>query len=628
MASRKRFKVNHSVRSVDAVTSSEMALFNRTTTMAQPKKMEKPFKLKALVRATRSSKSKCLKDEALGLKKASQESSLLAHRDALGEKTFANACTEPAAQLKVEEQQKYFLCSDNSNTYRYHHWYPSQHDASNMMISNLRGQPCEEFAYAYAHAGRIQPDSDVAMPSISAFTTNAVPEYSTESSMNLSRDFYAERRLEQNKIFTQGLDMPDNLQKLPLVSPGKAWEQYPLLLLENWRTPESLHLENNLVTDDFLRFETLQPIFHSLNSVSGVSTQGLQSLQSIDTVIPTSRSIDFSSFSRLSSELVIKDSTNPEITSESATPPKSQGNETVAQSCGTTGEVQDSVQRTSLDVEEAVQQLSTSTIGSEGQSTSYSKKRKQEIPLISWHTTIRQSAALLTYTRLPEFRWAIATNCLPEKEEDAIEIEDALSQSLEIAWRRLRLTSRLMQHIIPPSPASFLKDSRAEKFDCGVYTIAKVSLGEACKLARGAHELRPTRSKRADISTSLASDRVSGGKILDVAESLYKCPEPRATNGVTERIKQLEIALKRIESNPSVLEILKSVSELDKLKITNRLTKHHCKGSLMDLRANQCQGEQSGRDPKGPINRPFLQRYVKAVRMPKRIPDGVECLRL
>ncbi|XP_002989561.2 uncharacterized protein LOC9636378 [Selaginella moellendorffii] len=180
------------------------------------------------------------------------------------------------------------------------------------------------------------------------------------------------------------------------------------------------------------------------------------------------------------------------------------------------------------------------------------KKRKVEVPpLIPWRTAISQLTGALPTIRPAELQWATDTNRLPEKDiDEEYYAQDESFHFVARAKQRLKLTTQLMQNSLPPVPAALMQSSSVEDRECAMYVLARLSLGEACRIT--ANEDGP----QAKTNTIAATSEL-------IAE------------GFKDRIKYLERVLQRLDTLPLTQEFVKNMQYLDKVCVTNRLMKCH-----------------------------------------------------
>lgn len=75
-------------------------------------------------------------------------------------------------------------------------------------------------------------------------------------------------------------------------------------------------------------------------------------------------------------------------------------------------------------------------------------------------------------------------------------MSDTRSVVLTRAKRRLRLTTHLMQQIIPPVAAIQMQGKSVEDRIGATYTLAKLSLAEACRIASIARRIKEVAAAR------------------------------------------------------------------------------------------------------------------------------------
>lgn len=76
----------------------------------------------------------------------------------------------------------------------------------------------------------------------------------------------------------------------------------------------------------------------------------------------------------------------------------------------------------------------------------------------------------------------------------------------------------------------------------------------------------------------------------------------------------------RLDKKASILDLRVEFQDLEKFSIINRFAKFHGRG--------QADGEASSSDAAANAPKPFPQRYVIAVPVPKNLPERVQCLSL
>ncbi|OMP07812.1 hypothetical protein COLO4_07020 [Corchorus olitorius] len=232
------------------------------------------------------------------------------------------------------------------------------------------------------------------------------------------------------------------------------------------------------------------------------------------------------------------------------------------------------------------------------------KKRKATFELLPWCKEVSQSSQKLQNISVSEIAWAEATNRLPEKVEDEVEILEDMHPVLR-SKRRLVLTTQLMQLLLHPAPASILRADATSTYDSVSYFVSRVALGDTCSLCSGVkNNMQISADNNNTISESenpKTSERTGDQKILEVIEDL------------TERAKNLENNFQRLDKKVSVLDIRLECQELERFSVINRFARFHIRG----------QGDTSGAASSSAVHKPVPQRYVTAIPMPRNLPEGV-----
>ncbi|GJT91999.1 hypothetical protein Tco_1080844 [Tanacetum coccineum] len=224
-----------------------------------------------------------------------------------------------------------------------------------------------------------------------------------------------------------------------------------------------------------------------------------------------------------------------------------------------------------------------------------SKKRKYAIfECIPWHKEVTQGYSRLHNISGVGQKWARSVGRLPETlKEEAEEVTGSL-------WtvrrkRRLSLTTQLMQLLFRPAPAIVLSEDATAHCDTVIFYAAKLSLGDACSLCSASSKNMTSKSSRDQ----------------DLSKTVRK---------FFDRKKRLEDELSRMEKGKlSIMELSMDFQGLEKFSMVNRFAKRHIRGAMVT-------NTSSGVANAMPKLRP--QKYVKASKMPKTIPDGQNCLSL
>ncbi|MCD7458229.1 hypothetical protein HAX54_037592 [Datura stramonium] len=209
---------------------------------------------------------------------------------------------------------------------------------------------------------------------------------------------------------------------------------------------------------------------------------------------------------------------------------------------------------------------------------------------------------------LADIEWAKAVNRLTEKVE--VDSPDDGPPRLK-ARRRLMLTTQLMQQLFYPPPASVLSADAKSECESVAYSISRLALGDACSMA-----------SCLDADTNMPHD---GKELLPdkckPSERNDRHHFARAVEELMGRARKLESDFVRLDKRASVLDIIVEGQDLEKFSLFYRFAKFHG-------RAQSGGAESSSTDTAAHSHKPFLQRYVTLVPMPKNLPDRVQCLSL
>lgn len=78
----------------------------------------------------------------------------------------------------------------------------------------------------------------------------------------------------------------------------------------------------------------------------------------------------------------------------------------------------------------------------------------------------------------------------------------------------------------------------------------------------------------------------------------------------------------RLDKRASLLDVIVEGQDLEKFAIINRFAKFHGRGQSDGAETSSSSG------PAAHTHKPFPQRYVTALPIPKNLPSGVHCLSL
>lgn len=247
-----------------------------------------------------------------------------------------------------------------------------------------------------------------------------------------------------------------------------------------------------------------------------------------------------------------------------------------------------------------------------------SKRKKEVTRLIPWHVDITQAGEHLPTTSDAELAWASATNRLTEKEEDEIDNQEEGAGSVPRVKRRLKLTTQLVQQLIPPIPAAVLRGKASVEYENAAYTLAKTALRDACKLASTSSKDMGKKAENENLAFGQLQKpkRLNGNSVLRIAESFM------------DRAKNLEDEFSRLEASSSLTDLRSDIQDLESSSIVNRLVKHHGRNLPVDHSKVIIEERESSSDSALCSRKLCPQRYVTAVPMPRNLPEGVLCISL
>lgn len=246
------------------------------------------------------------------------------------------------------------------------------------------------------------------------------------------------------------------------------------------------------------------------------------------------------------------------------------------------------------------------------------KRKKVMSRPIPWHVDITQAGGHLPTTSDAELAWASSTNRLTEKEEDEIDNQEEGAGSVPRVKRRLKLTTQLMQQLIPPIPAAVVCGKASVEYENATYTLAKTALRDACKLVSTSRKDMGKNAENENLAFGQLqkSKRLKGNSVLRIAESFM------------DRAKNLEDEFSRLEASSSMTGLRSDTQDLESFSITNRLVKHHGRNLPVDHSKVIIEERESSSDSAFCIRKLCPQRYVTAVPMPRNLPEGVLCFSL
>ncbi|EYU44189.1 hypothetical protein MIMGU_mgv1a001460mg [Erythranthe guttata] len=237
------------------------------------------------------------------------------------------------------------------------------------------------------------------------------------------------------------------------------------------------------------------------------------------------------------------------------------------------------------------------------QNLALSKPMKRKIiafEMVPWHKEVNHQEPRLHNIRMAELEWAQASK---RREEEAEIVEDVVP--LARAKRRLIFTTQLMQQVFRPAPAVILFADAKSNCDDVAYSAARLALGDACNLISN---LPPD-------NTDISPDKLRTSKKPRV------CDLSKVVEGLINRVQKLEGDLSRLDQKISIVDIKVEIQELEKFSTINRFAKFHVKAHSSTVDSTSSSGQST-------VQKPNPQRYVRALPLPKTLPEGTDCLSL
>ncbi|KAI3686542.1 hypothetical protein L1987_80221 [Smallanthus sonchifolius] len=229
------------------------------------------------------------------------------------------------------------------------------------------------------------------------------------------------------------------------------------------------------------------------------------------------------------------------------------------------------------------------------------KKRKwSRDDIHSWLKEVSGSSKNVQDICTASMEWCEATKRLMEKVND----DGELNEDVPKPKRRIILSTQLMQQLFPPPPTTLLLTDATSNYENMAFYAARLALGDACNLVScvSHSESNPLPDKCRE------SERIDGKRLSEAVEDCMS------------KVKRVENDFSRLDKRSSILDLRVECQDVEKFSIINRFAKFHGRG--------QADGEASSSDTVTNAPKPFPQRYVIAVQLPKNLPERVQCLSL
>ncbi|KAH9617043.1 hypothetical protein KSS87_001156 [Heliosperma pusillum] len=236
------------------------------------------------------------------------------------------------------------------------------------------------------------------------------------------------------------------------------------------------------------------------------------------------------------------------------------------------------------------------------------KKRKTETSdLIPWNKEIGQGFKKVQNISSAEVEWAQASNRLVERGGDETDFHEYLSPLVR-PGRRLILTTKLMQQVFGPPPASILSLDGRSNGEVIMYSVSRLALADASSLICDVESDTPVNNGISLTTKAKTSERIRDQYFLKVVEDF------------TNRAKELENDLIRLDKSASILDFRLDCQDLERFSVINRFARFHARSQVDGVETS------SSSNSNAVSHKPFPQRYVTAHPMPSSVPEGVQCL--
>ncbi|KAH9619849.1 hypothetical protein KSS87_001573 [Heliosperma pusillum] len=232
------------------------------------------------------------------------------------------------------------------------------------------------------------------------------------------------------------------------------------------------------------------------------------------------------------------------------------------------------------------------------------KKRKTETSdLIPWNKQIGQGFKKVQNISSAEVEWAQASNRLVERGGDETDFHEYLSPLVR-QGRRLIMTTKLMQQVFCPPPASILSLNGRSNGEVIMYSVSRLALAEASNLICGVESDTPADNGISLSEKAKTSERIHDQYFLKVVEDF------------TNRAKELENDLLRFDKSASILDFRLDCQDLERFSVINRFARFHARSQVDGVETS------SSSNANAASQKPFPQRYVTAHPMPSIVPEG------
>ncbi|CAN4099402.1 unnamed protein product [Withania somnifera] len=221
------------------------------------------------------------------------------------------------------------------------------------------------------------------------------------------------------------------------------------------------------------------------------------------------------------------------------------------------------------------------------------KRKRATSENTPWHREVSAESRSGQTISLAEREWARAANRLTEKVKEGIGFNE---EGAPKAKRRVVLTTQLVQQLLPSPSAAILSAEANSEYESVAYSISRLALGDACSMvycSNGDLNIPPD-DKELLPKECITSQRINKDYYAKVVEELLG------------RSKRLESDFLRLDKRASVIDVIVDGQDQEKFGVINRFAKFLGRGQYDGI----------------------PQRYVRALPIPKDLPNGVHCLSL
>lgn len=224
------------------------------------------------------------------------------------------------------------------------------------------------------------------------------------------------------------------------------------------------------------------------------------------------------------------------------------------------------------------------------------KRKRATSENTPWHKEVSADSGSSQTISLAEGEWARAANRLTEKVKEGIGFNEEAAPGFK-ANRRAIMTTQLMQQLLPSPPAAILSAEANSEYESVAYSISRLALGNACSMVYCSNDDQNV--PRDDDKELLPEEYTTSQRI----DKHYFTKTVQVLHG---RARRLESDFMRLDKRASVLDLMVDGQDQEKYSVINRYARFLGRGQYDGI----------------------PERYVRALPIPKDLPNGVHCLSL